>query len=202
MNRQEAEAMDINRLPISQRTKTALYSQQIKTVGDLIQYTRQNLYRMPNIGKLATREIDDALYDYSIEIRDDPNRTKIEKTGIAKRMEIERALKAKAVAISQGLFVQCTDVNPDLDTVDEHAIDSLTYIVAMLTHTDAKTRERGKKAARNLINLAQEPVCMSDKQTRHPDTNNTKPAPKEKMTDKAWHDRNRDFAERNGYESR
>ena len=62
--------MFIDELEFSARTSNCLKGAGIQTVGQLKQWTRNDLLKLPNLGKKSIKEIDEVTKENGIELRD------------------------------------------------------------------------------------------------------------------------------------
>lgn len=87
-------------LEMSTRVINALAADQIKTIGELVQKTKAELSRMPNIGRLSIHEIETFLASYGLELAK-PRIGKVLKAKMSQRLEnrnLQRRASPAAVA--------------------------------------------------------------------------------------------------------
>jgi DNA-directed RNA polymerase alpha subunit len=62
-------SMEVNELALTMRSVNCLRADGIKTVGDLMQTTRWNLMKVPNLGKKSLFEIEEVLEKLNLKLR-------------------------------------------------------------------------------------------------------------------------------------
>lgn len=99
----EALNKKVEELELSIRAINALKVNNITTVGDLVKWSRKDLLRLPNVGKLTVNELNHTLGDLDLNLKGmekvkSEEKKKPEKDPILKSLNYEIIAKAKEAA--------------------------------------------------------------------------------------------------------